>query len=86
MRYAKKLPHPKQLEEPENTRAALLIRCTKADAEAIRKVAKRERRTISGFIMHVVMNYIGNRESVLKKVQEKIDATKQERQAKGHAA
>ena len=72
-------------QEPD-IRTALLIRCSKADAETIRQVAKREHRTISGFMMHVVMNYIGNRDSVLQKVREKIDAAKREMHAKGHAA
>ncbi|HET7442524.1 MAG TPA: hypothetical protein VFJ47_14570 [Terriglobales bacterium] len=69
----------------DNTRDALIIRCTRAEAQAIREVAKRERRTITGFVLHVVMNYIGTRETVLKKVREKLDAAKEDRHAKGHA-
>jgi hypothetical protein len=39
-------------------RDALLIRCTAEEAELIRNAAQRERRTISGFILHAVMNRI----------------------------
>ncbi len=44
---------------PENdshSRTALLIYCTREEAEQIRKAAKRERRTISGFVINTVMN------------------------------
>jgi uncharacterized protein (DUF1778 family) len=33
-------------------RSALLIRCTEEEAVAIREAAQRERRTISGYILH----------------------------------
>ena len=44
---------------PENdprSRTALLIYCTREEAEQIRQAAKRERRTISGFVMNAVMS------------------------------
>ena len=36
-------------------RATLLIRCTREEAEAIRHAAKREHRTISGYVLNAVM-------------------------------
>ena len=39
-------------------RAALLIRCTEDEATAIREAARRERRTVSAFVLHAVMNRI----------------------------
>jgi uncharacterized protein (DUF1778 family) len=39
-------------------RTALLVRCSEEEAEAIRAAAKRERRTISGFILNAVLNRI----------------------------
>jgi hypothetical protein len=36
------------------TKTALLIRCTRQEAEAIRAAAARERRTISGFILNAI--------------------------------
>jgi len=41
---------------PATNRTALLIYCTKEEAERIRIAAKRERRTISGFVMNAVMS------------------------------
>jgi uncharacterized protein (DUF1778 family) len=49
---------------PERT--ALLICCTREEAERIREAAKRERRSISGF----VMNAIQIRFSVESRIQE----------------
>ena len=39
-------------------RTALLVRCTEQEAEMIRAAARRERRTISGFILNAVMNRV----------------------------
>jgi uncharacterized protein (DUF1778 family) len=47
-------------------RTALLIRCSREEAEKIRDMAKRERRTVSGFVLHAVMNRIANQERVLR--------------------
>jgi uncharacterized protein (DUF1778 family) len=47
-------------------RTALLIRCSCEEAEKIRDMAKRERRTVSGFVLHAVMNRIANQERVLR--------------------
>ena len=40
----------------KQSRTALLIRCTEDEATAIREAARRERRTVSGFILNAVMN------------------------------
>jgi uncharacterized protein (DUF1778 family) len=39
-------------------RAALLVRCTEEEARQIRQAARLERRTISGYVLHAVMNRI----------------------------
>jgi uncharacterized protein (DUF1778 family) len=41
-------------------KAALLVRCSKEEAEAIREAAQREHRTISAFILHALLGRIGN--------------------------
>ena len=43
-------------------RTALLIRCSQEEAEKIRAAAKRERRTLSGYVLHTVLNRITNQE------------------------
>lgn len=43
-------------------RTALLIRCSKEEAEKIRAAAKRERRTVSGYVLYAVMNRVANQE------------------------
>jgi uncharacterized protein (DUF1778 family) len=43
-------------------RTALLVRCSEEEAETIREAAKRERRTISGFILNSVLNRIANQQ------------------------
>jgi uncharacterized protein (DUF1778 family) len=40
------------------TRSSILIRCTSEEAELIRKTAKNERRTVSGFTLKVLLEYI----------------------------
>lgn len=46
------------------SRTALLIYCTREEAERIRAAAKRERRTITGFVMNAVMNRLGVQERI----------------------
>lgn len=41
-------------------RTALLVRCSEEEAIAIREAARRERRTISGFILNAALNRIAN--------------------------
>jgi uncharacterized protein (DUF1778 family) len=45
---------------PERT--ALLIRCSKEEAEKIRDAAKRERRTLSGYVLNTILRRISNQE------------------------
>jgi uncharacterized protein (DUF1778 family) len=45
-------------------RTALLIRCTAEEAELIREAAERERRTLSGFVLHAVMGRIASMEKI----------------------
>lgn len=44
--------------DDERRRAALVVRCTHEEAEAIRNAAQGERRTISGCILNAVMQRI----------------------------
>ena len=46
-------------------RAALLIRCGKEEAEKFRAAAMRERRTLSGYVLHVILNRIASQEETL---------------------
>ena len=39
-------------------RTAILIRCSCEEAAKIREMAKRERRTLSGFVLHTLMSRI----------------------------
>jgi len=43
-------------------RTALLIRCSKEETEKIQTAAKRERRTLSGYVLHTVLSRISNQE------------------------
>lgn len=45
-------------------RTALLVRCSDEEAEIIRDAARRERRTISGFILNSVLNRIANQKKL----------------------
>lgn len=42
----------------------MLVRCTGEEAEAIRQAAHRERRTISGYILHCVLARIANQKKL----------------------
>ena len=46
-------------------KAALFVRCTEEEAEKIRRTAKAERRTVSGFVLNAVFNRIAMRERLL---------------------
>lgn len=46
-------------------RTALLIRCSREEAERIRAAAKRERRTVSGYVLNAVMNRLLSQEKVI---------------------
>lgn len=41
-------------------RTALLIHCSDEEARQIREAARRERRTISGYVLHAVMNRLAS--------------------------
>jgi hypothetical protein len=47
-----------------NKPAAIFIRCSDEDAERIRKAARAERRTISGYILNAVFNRIQMRDKL----------------------
>ena len=47
-----------------NARTALLVRCTEEEAETVREAAKRERRTISGYILNSVLHRIVNQKKL----------------------
>jgi uncharacterized protein (DUF1778 family) len=47
-------------------RTALLIHCSDDEARQIREAAHRERRTISGYVLHAVMNRITSQASQRK--------------------
>jgi len=49
-------------------RTAVLVRCSPEEADAIRRAAKRERRSISGFILNAVMNRIANQASIQQRL------------------
>jgi len=51
-------------------KAALFVRCTEEEAEKIRRTAKAERRTVSGFILNAVFNRIAMRERLLSEQQQ----------------
>ncbi len=49
-------------------RSALLLRCTTEEADLIREAAKAEHRTVSGYILNVVMSRIRNRDATLQRM------------------
>lgn len=54
-------------------RTALLIRCTSEEAELIREAAKAERRTISGYVLHSILQRIAVRNKTQKQFRERLD-------------
>jgi len=50
---------------PRVKKAAVFVRCTEEEAEKIRRNAKAERRTVSGFVLNAVFNRIAMRERLL---------------------
>ena len=54
-------------------KAALFVRCTDEEAEKIRRTARAERRTVSGFVLNAVFNRIAARERLLTE-QEQIES------------
>jgi hypothetical protein len=45
-------------------RTSLLVRCTDEEAAAIRGAAKRERRTISSYVLHAVLDRIAHQKQL----------------------
>ena len=41
-----------------NRRTSLLINCCKAEAQEVRRQAKRQRRTVSGYVMNIVLRSV----------------------------
>ncbi|HYN15013.1 MAG TPA: DUF1778 domain-containing protein [Terriglobales bacterium] len=54
---------------PRIKKAALFVRCTEDEAEKIRRTAKAERRTVSGFVLNAVFNRIAMRDRLLAEQQ-----------------
>ena len=50
---------------PRIKKAALFVRCTEEEAERIRRTARSERRTVSGFVLNAVFNRIAMRDRLL---------------------
>ena len=50
---------------PRIKKAALFVRCTEEEADRIRRTAKMERRTVSGFVLNAVFNRIAMRDRLL---------------------
>ena len=50
---------------PRSKKAALFVRCTEEEAEKIRRTAKAERRTVSGFMLNAVFDRIAMRDRLL---------------------
>ena len=42
-------------------RSAILIRCNREEAELIRRIAKKEHRTVSGFALNAILKYVAER-------------------------
>jgi len=64
-----------------NDRTALLIYCTREEAEQIKVAAKRERRTITGFVLNAVMSRMAVMRTVRAKMEAQVRPENLERQA-----
>ena len=47
-------------------REALLVHCAKSEAQKIREIAKRQRRTISGYVLYVLMRAVRLNENLMR--------------------
>ena len=54
---------------PRTKKAALFVRCTEEEAERVRRTARAERRTVSGFVLNAVFSRIAMRERLLAEQQ-----------------
>jgi uncharacterized protein (DUF1778 family) len=50
---------------PRMKKAAVFVRCTEEEAERIRRTARAERRTLSGFVLNAVFHRIAMRDRLL---------------------
>ena len=50
---------------PRMKKAAVFVRCTEEEAERIRRTARAERRTLSGFVLNAVFNRVAMRDRLL---------------------
>ncbi len=50
---------------PRMKKAAVFVRCTEEEAERIRRTARAERRTLSGFVLNAVFSRIAMRDRLL---------------------
>jgi uncharacterized protein (DUF1778 family) len=50
-------------------RTAILIRCTHDEAQIIREAARRERRTISAFVLNAVMTRVATQKRIAQNLQ-----------------
>jgi uncharacterized protein (DUF1778 family) len=57
-------------------RAAIYVRCTPEEAERIRKAARAERRTISGYILNAALGRIEMRQKFLADLRDRQSAEK----------
>jgi uncharacterized protein (DUF1778 family) len=49
-------------------RTALLVRCSEEEARFIREAAQREHRTLSGYILNIVMSRVPQNEGLLSEL------------------
>ena len=56
----------------KDNRSALLVRCTSEEADLIREAAKREHRTLSGYILNATMGRIQHREELVERLPEEV--------------
>jgi uncharacterized protein (DUF1778 family) len=61
--------------DDEKVRTALLIHCSREEAERIRAAAKRERRTISGYVINAVLSRLEYQSHVEKRLDRSLRET-----------
>jgi len=64
-------------------RTALLIRCSREEAGKIREMAKRERRTVSGYVFNIVMTHIKHCERILRPLGLNPEPSRQRKRRRG---
>ena len=57
----------------DENRTALLVRCTPGEADLIREAARREHRTLSGYILNVLMSRIQHRDEMPANLPEELE-------------